>query len=438
MRRRLATGTPHCWRLGTTAGITCWGACWTHRDGLKRPAESYRQALRYESGSQATWVHLGNVYLQLNQPTEAAKAFEAGLALDPNEAAAHNGLGELRLSQSKYVEAIGYLQRALELAPAANRIHYSLGMAYRGQGDLEQARKHLQQRGTVGVRPSDPLTDELQDLLRGERVHILRGRLAFNAGRFQQAADSFAEAVRADPSSVRARVNLGTALGRTGDSEAAIREYRAAIGIDPRNITARFNLGTLLARGGNHVEAAEHLQLVVEERPQDVEAKRELAKSLIRLGRNDAALQVLPDVVNANLADEEPLFALVSLWINRERYREARDVFLRAHEKFPSNGRTAHALARLLATSPDMTLRDGKKAVEIAARVYASTKQVAHGETLAMALAESGSCDKAATLQKTLIGAASKIGDDVMTARLNEGLKRYRVAPCRPSVVAER
>jgi len=322
--------------------------------------------------------------------------------------------------------------------PVANRIHYSLGMAYRGQGDLEKARAHLQQRGTVGVKPRDPLTDELQDLLKGERVHMLQGRLAFNADRFQQAADSFAEAVKADPKSARARVNLGTALGRTGDAEGAMKEFSTAVELDPDNVTARFNLATLLVRSGRHTEAVDHLALVVIERPQDVEAKRELAKSLIRLGRNDEVLLSLPAVVDANLGDEEPLFALVNLWIDRRRYKEARDVLVRAHERSPSNGRTAHALARLLATSPDTALRDGARAVEIAARVYASTKQVAHGETLAMALAESGSCAKAATLQETLLGVATKIGETEMAARLTDALRRYRAGtPCNPPVAAK-
>ena len=398
---------------------------------LDAGAESYRQATHLAPNSEATWVHLGNVYLQLNSPAEAAEAFEAALEVDPNEAAAHNGLGELKLNQRKYVEAVGHLRRALELAPAATRIHYLLGMAYRGQGDLEKARGHLQQRGTVGVKPRDPLTGELQDLLKGERVHILQGRLAFNADRFQQAADSFAEALKADPKSARARVNLGTALGRIGDTEGAMREFNAAVEVDPENVTARFNLGTLLVRSGRHAEAVDHLAFVVRERPQDVEAKRELAKSFIHLGRNEEALVLLPAVVEANLGDEEPLFALVNLWIDRRRHKEARDVLALAHERFPSNGRTAHALARLLATSPDTTLRDGAKAVDIAARVYASTKQVAHGETLAMALAERGSCAKAATLQETLLGAATKIGESEIVARLTDGLRRYRAGtPC--------
>ena len=90
-------------------------------------------------------VNLGNIYLQLNRLEEAKENFKAALVIDESSAAALYGLGQVALSQRSYAEAVNYLERSLKLIPGANRIHYSLAMAYRGLGDAEKARTHLAQ-----------------------------------------------------------------------------------------------------------------------------------------------------------------------------------------------------------------------------------------------------------------------------------------------------
>jgi tetratricopeptide (TPR) repeat protein len=141
---------------------------------------------------------------------------------------------------------VTYLEAALRAVPAANRLHYNLAMAYRGLGEMEKAKAHLERRGTVGLRPPDPLVDELQELTLGERVHLVRGRMAFAAERYGEAAALFQEAVDADPTSVRSRVNLGTALARSGDREGALAQYRKALELDPTMVEAWVNLGGVL------------------------------------------------------------------------------------------------------------------------------------------------------------------------------------------------
>ena len=54
---------------------------------------------------------------------------------------------------------------SLAIVPAANRIHYSLAMSYRGLGELEKAKANLALQGTVGVRRPDPLIEELPELI---------------------------------------------------------------------------------------------------------------------------------------------------------------------------------------------------------------------------------------------------------------------------------
>ena len=404
------------------------------QQGQLNEAVAYFQSAReVDPAYTATAVHLGSLLLQLDRPAKAGRELQAAMESDPVSPAARSGLGELALAEGRHAEAVQHFEAALNQVPQANRLHYSLAMAYRGMGDLDKARAHLEKRGPVGVRPADPLVDGLQDFLQGERVHLLQGRLAFSAGQFPEAAQAFARAVQAKPNSVRARINLGTALGKLGKSEAAVEQFREATRLDPANVTARFNLGTLMMRQGEAAAAVPHFEAVLNTNPKDSEALRELAKALIQLGRNDDALKYLPAVVEQFPEAEGPLIALAELWVIRERYQHARDLLEQAHRKFPIRGRTAHALARLLAACPNASLRDGPRALELAAKVYNSTRQVVHGETVALALAEAGRCEDAAAMQKRIIPAAEKANEAKLAVRLRRDLVRYEHgSPCAP------
>ena len=99
------------------------------------------------------------------------------------------------------------------------------------------------------------------------------------------------------------------------------------------------------------------------------------------------------------------------------------------HRLMPDQGLIAHALARLLAASPDAGVRDGEHALRLASSVAAVAPTVRHLETLALAYAELGRCQEAAATQRRLLGAADEVEG------LRADLARYEAGPpCRPPV----
>ena len=398
---------------------------------LQESAAHYQAARRINPRYAASAVRLGSVYLQLNRPRDARRQFEAALELESDSAAARNGLGEVAAARQRPSEAIPHFQAALARVPQANRIHYSLAMAYRAAGDLEKAKLHLEQRGQVGVRPVDPLVDGLSALIQGERVHLIRGRLAFAAGQFQQAAQAFSKAVDAASDSVRARVNFGVALAKIDRTGKAVEQFKTALKLDSKNQTAHFNLGTIMAQQGNHRAAIHHYRAVVERSPKDLQANRELAKSLLEVGRPEDAAQSFSVVVALAPGDETSLIQLADLMTRGGRYKETLDLLSRAHERFPEKLRTTNSLARLLAACPDAKLRDGPRALELAKRAYNTKGVVAHGETVALALAQLGRCEEAAQWQNRLVTAATRAKDSNLAARLKRQLDQYENGlPC--------
>jgi tetratricopeptide (TPR) repeat protein len=259
-----------------------------HQNGrLEQSIGFYSAALGSRPDDFAARVYLGEVYLRLGRREEARKQFETVLARYP--AAALNGLGEVALIEGRFEEAVRQFEAALQRVPRASRIHYSLAMAYRGLDRLDEAQAHLARVGTAGIQVADPVVDNLQHLLRGERVHLIQGQFAYQAGQFKAAADAYRKAIDAAPTSVTAGVNLGLALAALGDTEGASQQLRAALRLDPENVTAHFTLATLLARQERHAEAVDHFRAVISRTPDHVEANRELTRSLAKLGPNDEA-----------------------------------------------------------------------------------------------------------------------------------------------------
>src|SRR5919106_3114240 len=189
------------------------------------------------------------------------------------EPAAHYGLGQVALSKRNYAEAVEHFEKALALAPEANRIHYALAMAYRGLRDPEKTKFHLAQQGSVGVRVSDPLMDQIQDHVKGARVYLVRGKIALEARRYEEAAGEFRKAIAASPDSVPAHVNLGAALSQLNDLKGAAEQFEKALVIDPNNLTARYNLAVLFATENKHEQAIVHLEKVALLNPNDFGAQ---------------------------------------------------------------------------------------------------------------------------------------------------------------------
>lgn len=379
----------------------------------------------------ATRVHLAEVLLAQDKSPEAEAELRQALEIDPDNPAAQALLGEIALARGDHRLAIELLSAALARVPAANRLHYPLGIAYRELGETDKAREHLVESGTVGVTVEDPLVEELERLATGERVYLLRGRRAFAAGRYGEAASEFRTALQADPRSARVRVNLGSALGQLGDVVGAVEQYELALALDPANFAAHFNLGVLSAQQGHDEKAVGHFQAAIALKYDDGEVHRQLGLALRRLGRHEDALPHLYEAATLAPAHENGWLDHAVLLVDLGRFKEARDVLEQAHRLLPQAGGVAHALARLLAGSPDRGLRDGARALDLARRVYEARATPAHAATVAMALAELGRCDEAAEWQEGAVRAAAGEGQEELAARLRLTLARYAAGvPC--------
>lgn len=399
---------------------------------LDLAGEQYLASLELLPRNPAGLAGLAEVRLEQNRVELARAYLNHALEITAESPGVLAVLGQVALSEKKYQQAVDYLERALGQRPDANRLHYPLALAYRGLGNLEKAKEHLARKGEVGVRPPDMIRDAIEERKTGERVMLLEGRRAFAAQRYPEAVALFRKALEASEKSIPARVNLASALAMAGDKQGAVSEFEKVLEIDPGNAAALFNLGTMLLDNGQAQEALRFLETAVVSDPSDAEASYKLGQAQESLGNLEQAAKTYAAAVKLAPSNQDAVLDLARTLARLGRHAEVRQRLEEAYRLLPDQGLIAHALAEVLATSPDLSVRDGRKAVSLAQQVAEATGWPDHFATLAEALAEAGECAAAAQVQQQIFEQVRDLPENV-AARYQQNLARYQAGPpCRP------
>jgi tetratricopeptide (TPR) repeat protein len=225
---------------------------------------------------------------------------------------------------------------------------------------------------------------------------------------------------------------LGTALRMQGDAAAAQGEFETAVGLDAAYFPAQYSLGVIHQAQGRHREAIARFEAALAARATYAEARARLADSLRRVGRVREALAAYDTVLAADATLVDARFGRAMALVQAGRHREARSALSAITEANPDRPELAHALARVLAASPDAAARDGRRALTITEGLVARGRTLELGETMAMALAEVGEPGRAAAIQRDLVAAAIRAGLEAALPRLKRNLAAYeRGEACR-------
>ena len=395
-------------------------------------AASFERALRLRPTHVPGLIWLAEMRLALDEPAAARAALERARAVGAPAAVVAYGLGRAALAERRYRQAVEALEAALAERPDATRAHYPLALAYRALGDAAAAERHLALRGEGDLVPDDPLIGALAGLLEGAAAHALRGAQAMDEHRWTDAVGHLRAATEAAPGDAFARLNLGTALYMTGDAEGAMASYREAVRLVPALDRAHVGIGVLLQAGGDDAGAIAAFEAARDAAPANVEARLALADALRRTGRVDGAVVEYTEVLRQRPGSADAAFGLAIGLVRLGRHGEARMRLETAAGVFADDPRFAHALARLLAASPEDAVRDGARAVTLMERLMAGQPTLVMAETMAMALAETGRFDEAVSWQRDAVASAAEAGRDDLVARLRPNLRLYEERrPCR-------
>lgn len=327
-----------------------------------------------------TLFNIGMVLIELGDKAGAEERLRRAIGLDPDYREPHFNLALILAERHDFGGAQRHFRRASEIDPDDLEARIRLAEALTRLGRYDEAIATL--HGVLATDPAQPM------------AHLALGAANQAAGNDSAARAALLEVLEAAPGAPRERAEAHYRLAvlAEDDPQAAEAQLGQAIELDGDFAEAHALLGRLLARRQQFGTAASHF-----------------ARALAR------------DSGNARWHGDRAMALILG-----ERYRAAKGALQSGRGALSRAGGTSAAaldhldtlLARLLAASPDPVVRNGPEALTIAERLMSERPSLEHGETLAMALAEVGEYERAASLQRQVLaetrrrGLAATIGQE--------------------------
>ena len=221
--------------------------------------------------------------------------------------------------------------------------------------------------------------------------------------------------------------NLGATLLEKGRVDEALYHFQRAMEINPNTAEIQFNFANALLQNGEVGQAISHYRKALEISPGYAEAHYAIALALVKAGETDEAIAHFNTALDTNPDDAEIHNNLAAALLKAGRRGEAIAHYKKALEIQPNYMEAQNNLARLLATSPQQSLRDGPLALELAQKANVTTggnNPVVLG-TLAAAYAETGQFTEAADAAKRALALTDSQENAAFAAALREQLALY-------------
>lgn len=167
-----------------------------------------------EASSAAFYYYAASILLQQNKTDEAIVEYQTAIRKFPNYLRAYKNTGLAYLSKGQFVDALPYLQKAVELGDREGNTFGLLGYAY------------------------------------------------LNTGRYDLAADAYSIAQVTMPDNKDWAVGKASALLQSGNLHAAIPAFKALLARDPNRPAYYTSLANAYLQQGNQQEAAIYLELL--------------------------------------------------------------------------------------------------------------------------------------------------------------------------------
>ena len=197
--------------------------------------------------------------------------------------------------------------------------------------------------------------------------------------------------------------------------------FKATLAINPTSWKSRHNYACTLDAQGKLPEALQEFNEAIRLRPSNAEAHNDKALTLMKLGRNQEAINEFQQSLQIR-ATPGAARNLAALLLMRGNTAAAVQVYRLAMQIDPGDLQNQRALAWLLATHPDDTVRNGKEALALAEQIVTAT----HGRvpvflfTLSAALAEAGDFNQAAAVASQAVESYQNSGDHHMAEFLEQ------------------
>jgi tetratricopeptide (TPR) repeat protein len=235
----------------------------------------------------------------------------------PVMALAHEIVGTALAVQNKPDEAIAELQKSLAINPRQGSAMFKLGVIYREQNKLPEAKAALEKASTLisgdpvklflgdvnerlgdlpgAIAVFEPMLSGAQGLDFKFKVHL--ASLYDRVNRFDDTIKLLAPVVTVDSKDPEALMTLGFAYGGSGKPKEGIPFLQAAKALSPDNWRVDLALGTAQRETGDFNAAEASLQRAVTAEPKQPQARFQLAMAQMGKSEFQAAADTLAEAI---------------------------------------------------------------------------------------------------------------------------------------------
>jgi tetratricopeptide (TPR) repeat protein len=218
-----------------------------------RAVDALHRAAGLAPDREEHWLNLTRELMELSRYREAISAVQVGLAASPNSYALHLRLGAADLSAGRYIEAETVFRKLVEAGDPLPTSYIGLAQVLLRVGRAEEAAAEL----SAAQRKLGPIF----------LISYFQGLALNRAGRGGEAIPAFREAIRLNPNSPEAHLELGKTELIVGQVSKAIVELEEALHLSPGNAQARRLLSRAYRRTGDAKRAAQYADTSAEVPP---------------------------------------------------------------------------------------------------------------------------------------------------------------------------
>ena len=240
---------------------------------------------------QFAWKVLGALFEATGRKYEAVDANQTAVALSPQDAEAHNNLGNTLQELGRLDDAEASYNRAIALKPDFAAPHNNLGNTLKELGSLDKAEANYNR--AIALKPDFA------------EAHNNLGNTLKELGRLEEAETSYTQAIALKPDFAEAQNNLGSTLQKLGSLNDAAASYKRAIALKPDFAEAQYNLGVTLQEIGRLEEAQTSYKQAIALKPDFAEAYRMLTKIKKIDAHNEHYLLMQQLYLDENISDDQ-------------------------------------------------------------------------------------------------------------------------------------
>lgn len=314
--------------------------------------EAIRELIEDPAGTVDRLVESGE-RARKNRDMEAAyELFTHALERGPSNPRALTGLGFLYLEVEDHERASSYLERSLDQDPDSERTLYGAALAMLGREEFDAALSYA-----LRLAGSDQLSSR-------RNGHFIAGKVRYESGAFEQAADEFERAIsleeHAPPNDRRwkdIRFLLSQAYLAVGDKNRALERLRELQGRAKQRSIAD-QIGRLCLELDRIAEARAVFEQILSKAPRDQRALRGLGQVYLKQHHYDGAIEIFDKVRNLDKGSIHALEGLAESYKGKGDLSRAARYIEQMHEH--SNLPEAQLERRLRALDHERARRDAE------------------------------------------------------------------------------